>query len=140
MRLRLDKGLITNIKQIDDEHLRIFIEYNELNELANKMHIDTYFSILINFIENYIEVHFKNEEALQVLSDYPNRIKHKIYHDKFKLEILKYIERYKKDDIDLEDIKIIHDFIGKWVNNHIKVEDVDFGIYYNSRLKDGGEV
>ena len=124
MKIRQEEELITHIPLIDKEHLSIIVEFNELENLLKEMNIDVYYSILVNFLEKYIEVHFRHEEALQEKSQYPDRKLHKSYHDQLRMVVLNSISKFSHQDITIKEVESLHSFVGSWIYNHIKNEDV----------------
>jgi len=87
MTITWDKSLETGIKLMDEDHYSIVVEYNELNDMKTLCDRDVYYSVLTGFLEKYIRVHFKQEEALQEEVAYPFIEGHKKYMNSLKQKL-----------------------------------------------------
>lgn len=112
---------LTGIKQIDEEHARLFEIAEEAYQLRKNEFIpDKYDNIreILRKLKEYTFIHFENEEKYMESIQYKRRFTQKVQHDAF---------RCKLDDIDIESIdegsdEIIDEilqFLTDWLVEHI---------------------
>lgn len=112
---------LTGIKQIDEEHVRLFEIAEEAYQLRKNEFIpDKYDNIreILRQLKEYTFIHFENEEKYMESIQYKRRFTQKMQHDAF---------RRKLDDIDIESIdegsdEIIDEilqFLTDWLVEHI---------------------
>jgi len=81
------------------------------------------------FMGEYVDVHFKSEEALQKKVKYPGYEAHHKIHEKFKQDIVAFKKEFEKDKYN-EDL--IMEFSGRlltWLINHVTGEDQNIAKY-----------
>jgi len=74
-----DKTLETGIQKVDEQHKELFRRIELLTDTKNAKR--TY--EMLEFLEEYVHVHFRDEEALQAQSGYPKAAQHSAYHAAF---------------------------------------------------------
>lgn len=121
--------LSINVESMDKEHMELF---NRINTIPRAM-IENDSSIdlleISNFLEEYIEYHFRHEEELLAASDYPDLEVHKKLHKHFEAEFRALKERIRKGDskslilIDLQE-KVVN-----WLVDHIGKVDKKYEKY-----------
>jgi hemerythrin-like metal-binding protein len=73
-----NKSLETGIAKIDNQHKELFRQIDILMDVKNTDRIKE----TLNFLSDYIVMHFKDEEKLQADSKYPKRT-NKGYQDNY---------------------------------------------------------
>jgi hemerythrin-like metal-binding protein len=76
--------------------------------------------------------HFADEEELQIESLYPNFGEHKNHHEAFVSDFIKINNRINSEGIGSEVIDMVKTMVHDWVVDHISVQDMEFGEYYNN--------
>ena len=124
----------TGIKQVDDEHKRLFEIIRETNDLIHEelLH-DKYDEImrLLTELRDYTEFHFHDEEVLMERIHYPGLAEQKRAHTAF-VERLVEIDLSELDDMDdnqQEYLLGLIDFLLSWLSNHILGSDKKIGDY-----------
>lgn len=129
-----NESFATDIKEIDNQHQRLFEIGEEIEVLLN-----TYFDQstlvkteeLLHELKNYTVYHFNTEKDLFIKYNYPDMSSHLSEHDKF----IDYLSNTNIDEIktDQEEFlqKLLHT-IAQWIFKHIN--NVDFK--YVPYLKD----
>ncbi len=116
------EDLNTNIKVIDEQHKRIVIYINELDD-AKATHDSTKVGDIITELVDYTVSHFAFEESLLEQAGYPFVVPHKKVHELFVRRIAEFTERHKAG----EDVTVpLHTMLVKWLTNHIRTEDADY--------------
>ncbi len=90
----------------------------------------------MEFMKDYVVVHFHDEEEYQKKVDYPGREMHKKIHTDFAAEVLEFARKFSDEGYD-EDL--VQKFAGKllaWLINHVAAEDQRIGRWVESL---GGE-
>jgi len=123
-----DKTLETGIQKVDEQHKELFRRIELLTDTKNAKR--TY--EMLEFLEEYVHVHFRDEEALQAQSGYPKAAQHSAYHAAF-VETIRQLKKKLQSEGDtllnkLEVNKTVFD----WLKNHILVQDKEFARYYKS--------
>lgn len=131
--------LSVGVEEIDNQHKELF---NRINGLvaAVKQHICKYtISDVIRFLEEYIVVHFGEEENYMKKYGYPEYSKHKAQHEKFmqnfselKKELVK-LEGGKKPgsyELSVETNKVVVD----WILDHIFKVDKKLGAFLKNKM------
>lgn len=92
----------------------------------------------LDFMQEYVIVHFDAEEAYQKKIGYPGYDKHKEAHEKFKGGVYQYADRFEKEGFTQE---LVQEFAGKlmaWLINHVAAMDQKIGEYVENQ--GGGSV
>ena len=129
----------TGIKEIDEEHKRLFDIIRETNTLIhNDLLHDKYDEIihLLSELREYTKIHFSDEEAYMKKIGFPDldaQIRaHTAFVDKLmdiNLEALDEIDNHQQEYL----LQLI-DFLAGWLVNHILKMDVAIGAYGKSAL------
>ena len=109
---------------IDSQHQEIITAVNNLfyahQQHKGRFEVESTMTFLINYTFN----HFEEEEELQMRYNYPDHLNHKQIHTDFKNKAKHLRDILLTNGPTDEMICEICHTIGKWIVNHIKVEDV----------------
>ena len=117
------KDLETGNIMIDTQHKQLIQAINNLLEACAKGQGRIQIDETLNFLNDYISSHFKDEEMLQKKYEYPDYINHKQYHEGFKKVVKEIVEEYNKGGATIILVGKVNKSIGEWLINHIKRED-----------------
>jgi hemerythrin len=101
---------------------------------AHEAYLDNVNSTL-NFLESYVVEHFRDEEALQVSSNYSKYHEHKRMHGSFIKDFAKLKNRIDENGVSPDNMRYFKDILVKWIIDHIDGSDVEFAAYYNSNSR-----
>ncbi len=90
----------------------------------------------MEFMEQYVVVHFDDEEAYQNKVNYPEANLHRQIHENFKAEVFNFSQRFEKEGYKEE---LVQQFAGKlmaWLINHVGAADQKIADYVKAH---GGE-
>lgn len=132
-KLKWQKNFIIHVDQIDQEHAAIIRKYEELQTHMEKGEGHSFYSELLDFLDNYVDTHFSNEEILHAQYNYPNRAEHHKFHEFFKDSIKELHQSYDPNNINDGHLIRISFFIKSWLIHHILVEDLKFGKYFKDK-------
>jgi hemerythrin-like metal-binding protein len=133
------KDLSVGIEEIDEQHKELISRINDLVDSV-RQHVCKYkIGDVIKFLEEYIFVHFGDEEGLMKKYGYPDYPAHKAQHEYFirefadlKIELEK-LEGGKKRgsyDLSVETNRIVVD----WILDHIAKVDKRLGAYLKTKM------
>lgn len=122
-------SLNLGIASIDDQHKELFSRTNELLNACNTGKGNEEVGKLIDFLEDYVVTHFRDEERLQLKLNYPKHKEHKVLHDNFIKEVKGLKERFFNGGSTLTLTIEINKKVIDWLINHIGKMDREFGNY-----------
>jgi hemerythrin len=136
--MKWTEDLSTGVKIIDNQHKELFVRINDLVD-AIKQHTCKYkISDVVRFLDDYIVLHFSEEEIMMQQCAYPDYPAHKAQHTKFianfeelKIELLK-LEGGKKPgsyDLSVETNQVVVD----WILEHIARVDKKLGLFLQAK-------
>jgi len=119
-----DECFIIGIKIIDNQHDQLFDIFKIiLNVRECNFNYENMLSVLDD-LEKQSKNHFTTEEALMFNGEYTELETHKIQHLYFLQQIQYFKRTFKYCNSKL--IEQLHEFVRKWILNHIYVEDVKY--------------
>jgi hemerythrin len=112
---------------LDTQHKKLISLFADFSKSVMRNHKSE--SLLWEFEEiiEFASVHFKTEEQIFDLSDYPEAQQHKEEHR----DIIKTLETYKpkfQGDLSFLQEELIP-FLGEWIHNHIQITDRGYAQY-----------
>ncbi|HYH38740.1 MAG TPA: hemerythrin family protein [Azospirillum sp.] len=117
-------ALLTGVDEIDAEHRYYF----EILHRFNKARADGFdprrVRTLLNDLLAYIEMHFRNEEAIMREAGYPAFERHVAIHQRAARTIQ---DTFATDPSDAQVHEFLNSFLSRWLINHIQSEDRAFG-------------
>ncbi|MCK8826765.1 bacteriohemerythrin [Natroniella acetigena] len=121
------------IEKVDQQHKEIFNRLNNfLNVVRNDEEMKSKLEEIektLDFMGQYVVVHFDSEEKVQQEYNYPHYEEHKEVHDRFKEEIINFKQEFEADKYN-EDL--VMEFSGRlltWLINHVADEDQKIADY-----------
>jgi hemerythrin len=119
----------TGHSTIDAEHRMLIAYFNRLEELSQIAHPTKddleMFLRFVDFLEDYIGMHFHDEEDLMTRFRCPAHKQNKAAHAEFKTYYHNYAERIKNEGCHPEMIKQLHHYCSQWIQGHILHVDVE---------------
>ena len=118
----------TGSSKIDLQHRMLINNINHLEGMlltTNPTREECNFLVhLVDFLESYAETHFKFEEQCMESYRCPAHQKNKAAHEQFRTFFHHFKERYKAEGFRLEVLKVLHEKISLWIQEHILQVDV----------------
>ena len=118
-----DNTLETGYPKVDNQHKQLIAALNDLIEANNGGHGNIAVLETLDFLINYTIKHFNDEEALQVMYEYPEYAAHKRIHDEFKTSVNEVVARVRQEGPSEALISEVCQSLGNWVLNHIRGDD-----------------
>jgi hemerythrin len=133
MALEWTEDLATGSNEIDSQHKELFKRVNALRQACRQGKGRAEIKVVMQFLDDYVETHFSEEEIYMQKYDYPGYAKHKAQH----LEFMKHFSELKEEvehhgpAVNLL-VKTNH-MVVQWLVNHISRVDRALGPFLHSR-------
>ncbi len=122
-------------EQLDEQHKLIFSVVDKFEIALYSGEAKSKVKIVIDFLSDYIDEHFKLEESLMVSCGYRDYEVHKKMHEQF---IINYVdlkkEFYNKGATEYFIIRVDRE-LRNWWKNHIMVEDRKYSACVRNSIK-----
>ena len=129
MSVELNKNLYTKIEWINDQHQELF---QRIDLLALAFDVGQGKEELIHtlkFLQDYIIVHFKDEEDFQIKYNYPHYLIHKELHAEFIKDFNKFKEQLINNGASSSLACDVKEKLTDWLINHINLVDKSMAEY-----------
>lgn len=138
MRAELSENLITGNELIDSQHEELI---GRINKLLDSCELDggkvTAVSTL-DYLADYTDFHFHDEEELQKEIEYPHYEQHKAQHDGFKKTVDELYEMLQEEEgPSAAFVSKVEENVIKWFYNHIETFDRSVAEYKNMKENSG---
>ncbi len=112
---------------IDAQHRGLLDLINELHEAMNSGKGQQALSHVFTSLTEYVEMHFRTEEMLFNLTDYPEKDAHAREHKKLMIDVFELKERFEDGGkfLTLETLNFLKD----WILHHIRETDMGYRGY-----------
>lgn len=129
MQIKWDESLSVGVASIDIQHQELF---KYINDLLVSMKSGQGKSEVLNtlkFLEQYVEEHFNEEEALQKTVRYDRLREQMAQHNYFKNRLWEIRSKLTTEGINTTLVIEVQREMGTWWRQHIITMDVDLGSY-----------
>ena len=121
---------------IDNQHIELFSLFDEFVEGCAKERGKVSVVELYQSLKDYVEKHFRDEEALMASSGYPGLEKQKREHQKFQRQVSELGSTISRRGVTLIELVQMNKLLVNLLVNHVQDVDQKFGEYLR---KTGGE-
>jgi hemerythrin-like metal-binding protein len=128
--VEMDQSLLVDFKPIDDDHRRLFEIINRLNEAIVRGSDKSSMVELLEQLIEYTGWHFRHEDRLMQISDYPQYSQHREAHNSLVGQVLKIQHDVTQNGADISSELML--FLLDWLNNHIHNEDKQLADFLNN--------
>lgn len=125
--------LSVGVKHIDDQHKTWFEKANELFEAGKEQRAKEYINQMIDFLDEYTKLHFRDEEAYMEEIKYPGLDAQKKAHASFINELARLKNDYNNTGGNIMVILNANKMVINWLTNHIRNMDKKIGEYVRSQ-------
>ena len=116
-----NENLITGNSLIDEQHKEIIEKINKLVNTCENGTCQIESVKMLDYLANYTEKHFQEEEALQEEVGYPGLEEHKKRHDEFRVAVKELHEMLEEEEgPSPKFVKAVQDNVIDWLYRHIK--------------------
>lgn len=130
MSIVFDKNLETGNETIDTQHKELIARVNKLTENCAVGKEKNVAVQTLDFLLDYTEFHFRDEEKLQEEKSYPLMAAHKDQHGRFVKAVGELREMLEEEEGPTEAfVEAVKKNIVDWLVNHILVWDKQLALY-----------
>lgn len=120
------------VEKIDEQHKGIFERANYLLDAHKNQSSEKDIEEVMDFLANYIDKHFREEEEIQRKYEYPDYENHKKIHHNFESKVKEVIADYKNSTVKVTSLMKLNKMVTGWLIEHIKREDQKLAEYINN--------
>jgi len=131
MGIKWREALSIGVEEIDNQHRELLRHFDVLLTACEDGRGMLELKKLLDFLDGYVQQHFRDEERLQRINSYPG-------HDEHRKEHVFFVDRIRKlqGEIAMEGVALHHlieanDLLFKWLINHISKADMALGVFLN---------
>ena len=125
-------NLLTGHELIDEQHREIIEKINKLVNTCESGTCQIESVKMLDFLADYTEKHFQEEEALQEEVGYPGLAEHKKRHDEFRAAVKELHEMLEEEEgPSPRFVKAVQENVIDWLYRHIKGFDSSVATYIN---------
>ena len=125
--------LSVGVPMIDTQHKALINAVNDLFAACGEGKGRKKITETMDFLQNYVNTHFGDEEKLQREQGYPGYAAHKKLHADFVAQFLKFRQQLEAEGPTIGLVAKFNQFVSNWLINHISIEDKKIGAYIKSR-------
>lgn len=127
------------VELIDEQHKELFNRLSNFiqtvqNPIPWEEKMDNVKETM-DFMQQYVEFHFDDEERYQEEINYPDKELHKEIHAKFKQGIYDYVDIFEKGEFTEEKIQEFSARLMTWLIMHVGKTDQKIGKYWIGYIK-----
>jgi len=125
-------SLAIGVETIDNQHKELLLRFDGLLNACEEGRGKDEMKRLLSFLEEYVQTHFRDEEALQRKHLFPGYKEHCVQHAYFEARI-----KALRSEIDAEGLAMHHviqtnNLLLKWLLNHISKVDKELGAFFKA--------
>ena len=125
------------VEMIDEQHKELFCKASEflflLRKEGNWEDKLPKVKETLEFMQSYVVIHFKDEEAYQKAINYSELIAHKKIHDQFKIEVGLLAERLNVEGYEEALVQKFASILLAWLIKHVVACDSKIGAFVRSQ-------
>ncbi len=129
MGIQWRNSLSIGVEAIDNQHKELLARFDKLLSACQAGHGVEELSNVLSFLEEYVRIHFNDEEALQKLHRYPEYDAHRTEHLYFIEQLKKLRNEIHGAGASSHHVVETNNMLLKWLLNHISIEDVKIGAF-----------
>lgn len=134
MAIRWTSALSVGVAAIDDQHKELFERVNQLIEACNQGKGKEVVGQVLDFLADYVKVHFRDEEALMQKYDYPEFENHKAVHQRFIEDFGQLKEKLDREGPGLSLVLQTNRLVVNWLTAHIHRMDKAVGNHIKGKI------
>lgn len=135
MAVQWTQDLATGIEEIDNQHKELFNRINALIDACSKGKGKEELSGVLNFLADYVVMHFGAEEERMKALAYPDYEAHKKQHDGFIADFLDLKQKLEQKGPTVDLVIKVNHFLFDWLINHIRKMDKVLGAFLKTRIQ-----
>jgi hemerythrin len=131
MPLTFTSDLETGVADVDDQHRELFAAVDAFHQTLKAKKLDGVDGVL-DFLRDYVLVHFATEERHMARTAYPERDVHERQHRDLLARYVAFREAFAQSPSRLSMAVDFTVFLGQWLNVHIRGSDAAMALWIRS--------
>lgn len=127
------ESLSVGVDEIDNQHKQLLVHFDRLLKACEAGQGLTELKRLLGFLDDYVVKHFKDEEGIQRLRNFPGYGAHKKEHESFIAQLTKVKQEIQEEGVALHHVMETNNMMLKWLVHHISTVDVQLGTFIKSQ-------
>jgi hemerythrin len=127
-----NKNLSVGVEVLDEDHKKIFVMINELQEAIAAGHRREVLEDVLGRLMDYTMVHLAREEEFFAQTGYADAIAHKNEHHRMVSRVRDVRERFTDGSVAMLSLEL-RSFLQNWWILHIQGSDQKYGLYLNAK-------
>jgi hemerythrin len=133
LKIEWNEDLAVGVAKIDEQHKELFNRFNHLLEACSAGSGSKEIGSLLCFLDEYVRVHFSDEEKLQVAHSYPDYPLHREQHRIFINKLDEFKKEMLTEGATLSLTIATNRMMIDWLLNHIAQMDKKIGEFINQK-------
>jgi hemerythrin len=127
-----NEAFSVGVQKIDDQHRKFLSITNQLFDSMQGAQDREVVGSVLKELQQYVVYHFKTEESMMKMYNYPNMNEHKLEHEGAIQKVNKFVLDYERNlpSVDIELLK----FLSDWIQNHILQVDRKYIPYFRGKV------
>lgn len=117
------------VPEIDKQHRELCDQVDKLFEACARGTAINEVLAILRFLENYAVRHFHDEEAFQLMINYPKYEEHKAKHSDFVAKVEKLKSEAAESVVTIKTVIKLNQVICDWLDDHLRGTDSDLKNY-----------
>ena len=126
-------SLSIGVELIDDEHKMLIQKLRALSDAFNQGQEQNKILKTLDFMIDYTEFHFTDEERVMTATDYPGLDEQKKQHREFRQTLNNILEDYQDEGPTKALAESVNVFLINWLFGHIKGTDQKLGVFLQEK-------
>jgi hemerythrin len=132
-KIEWDDSFSIGIDLIDEQHKMLIQRLKAVTEAIESNQGEGTIAKTLDFLLDYTDFHFSEEEKQMAGHDYPGLDLQKQQHEEFKDSVKKLVEDFEQEGAVKDIADHIRDFLFNWLVKHIKEVDHQFGQFLKQK-------
>jgi hemerythrin len=128
-----DDSLSVGVELIDDEHKMLIQKLRGLSDAFNRRLEQNKILKTLDFLIDYTEFHFTDEERVMTLYSYPGLEEQRKQHEEFRQTLNNILEDYQDEGPTKSLAESINVFLVNWLFGHISGTDLKLGVFLKEK-------
>jgi hemerythrin len=124
--------LSVNVDKIDEQHQELFVRINGFLEAVLIGEGIEQLGGIIDFLLEYVDLHFRSEEYFMEQYQYPLYEAHKTEHERLTGEVMQVAQKIKVTQLGRDVVTGLITLMGNWIVEHVQKMDKNLGRYLES--------
>lgn len=128
-----NNSLSVGVNSIDIQHQELIKKINNFLEVCNQAQGKEKVKEVMEYVVDYCQRHFRDEESLMRVNKYPEYEAHKKIHNQFLAEAKELQKKLVVEGPTLTNMVTVNKKLVEWLINHINKVDKAFGTYLKNK-------